>query len=192
MSHPPLYLIRQETPQDHKAVFELIEEAFRELVVSDHQEQFLVERLRLSQTHFVPQLSLVAHTLDGEIIGHILLTKCHILQPRDRLHQRIESLALAPLSVKPTFQRKGIGAALVHEAHSIATQLGFTSVVVVGHPDYYPKFGYRPAKQFGIAFPFEVPDECGMVIELQSGALKECRGGIVEYAPEFQIGENKE
>ncbi|KAG2385603.1 hypothetical protein C9374_003418 [Naegleria lovaniensis] len=181
MSQLPQFLIRQETPQDHQAVFELIEEAFRDLEVSDHQEQFLVERLRFSPSHFIPQLSLVAHTLDGQIIGHILLTKCHINYTNDRL----ESLALAPLSVKPGYQRKGIGAALIKEAHKIATELGFTSVIVVGHAEYYPKFGYQPTKQFGITFPFEVPDECGMVIELQKGALKS--GGIVEYAPEFQL-----
>ena len=171
-------VIRIETQYDYEEVFELIEEAFRNEEYSDHTEQFLVQRLRKS-TSFIPQLSLVAE-LDKKIVGHILLTKIKIRNNQ----QTFDSLALAPVSVLPSYQNKGIGAQLIHVAHQKAKSLGFKSIVLVGHKDYYPKFGYTQADQFSITLPFDAPKENCMVIELEKDALKEVNG-TVEYPKEF-------
>ena len=170
--------IRQEKPSDHKAVFELIASAFETEKFSDHKEQFLVERLRKSNA-FIPELSLVSE-YENKIVGHVLLTNLKIINALNQF----ESLALAPVSVHPVFQQKGIGGKLIKEAHRRAKELGYQSIVLLGHENYYPKFGYQRADLFGIEFPFDVPKENCMAIELTSGALKEVNG-MVEYPKEF-------
>lgn len=156
----------------------MIEDAFREEVYSDHREQFLVERLRKSEA-FVPELSLVA-TISENIVGHILLTRISIKGE----FEEVPSLALAPVTVLPEFQGKGIGTALINAAHKIAANLGFESIILFGHPDYYPKFGYQIASKFGIKLPFEAPDEACMALELRKDSLKYVLG-IVIYPKEF-------
>lgn len=170
--------IRKEKPEDYSSVFELIEKAFRNEKYSDHQEHFLVERLRKSKA-FVPELSLVA-VVDNTIVGHILLTEIVIKTAENK----IKSLALAPVSVLPEFQGKGIGGKLIQTAHQIARDLGYQSIILLGHEKYYPKFGYRLAEEFGITLPFDVPKENCMAIELQLNALKNIHGEVV-YPKEF-------
>lgn len=172
------YSIRKEIPSDHEAVFKVIEDAFRDEEYSDHQEQFLVERLRKSEA-FVPELSLVA-TIDSRIVGHILLTKISIKGEV----QEVPSLALAPVSVLSKFQGKGIGSLLIRTAHEIAAKLGFESVILLGHPEYYPRFGYQTASKFGIRLAFEAPDEACMALELRRGSLKRVSGTVI-YPKEF-------
>ena len=173
--------IRQESPQDHTNVYKLIREAFASVEESDHSEQDLVERLRHSSS-FIPELSLVAETGRGELVGHILLTRIHIINDA----QAFPSLAVAPLSVLPSCQRQGIGSALIREAHRRAAALGYDSAVLLGHPGYYPRFGYLPAHRFGIRFPIDAPVDCCMVIELQPDGLKGVQGRV-EYDPVFGI-----
>ncbi|MBT30161.1 MAG: GNAT family N-acetyltransferase [Thalassobius sp.] len=170
--------IRQEITEDHKAVFELIEKAFKDEVYSDHTEQFLVERLRMSKA-FEPALSIVAE-VDNKIVGHILLTKVKIKNGDDEF----DSLALTPVSVLPDYQRKGVGRKLIEQAHQKAKELDFKSVLVLGHEAYYPKFGYQQANNFGIKFPFDVPPENCMAIELVENVLSGV-SGTVEYPEEF-------
>ncbi len=171
--------IRKEESKDYKEVFNLIKSAFENEEYSDHTEQFLVERLRNSDA-FVPELSMVAE-MNGEIAGYILLTKIKIIN--DHTEGTI-SLALAPVAVLPTYQRKGIGGALINAAHQKAKELGFGSVIVLGHTKYYPRFGYEMTNKYGIKLPFEVPDENCMLIELTENALKDVKG-IVKYSKEF-------
>ena len=171
-------IIRKETPKDHKVVFSLTEEAFRDLKFSNHDEQFLVERLRNSEA-FIPELSLVAE-LDGKVVGHIMLTKMTI-RNNDKGYP---TLGLGPVSVLPAFQCRGIGSRLIKEAHRIAQDMCYETVVLIGHPNYYPRFGYRVADNYGISFPFEAPAECCMVAELVPGAL-EGVSGLVEHPKEF-------
>lgn len=172
--------IRQEKKEDYLAVFNLITQAFEKEEMSDHQEQYLVERLRKSEA-FIPQLSLVA-VLKGQIIGHILLSKIQIKNDSETF----ESLALAPVSVLPGFQHKGIGGNLIRKAHAVARDLGFGSVVLLGHADYYPKFGYFRAADFGISLPFEVPSENCLAIELFPNSLEFVTGMVVYPAEFFQ------
>ena len=172
------FKIRQEQEKDYKAVSELIELAFRNMEESDHREHYLVDRLRESDA-FVPELSLVAEA-DGEIIGHILMTKVEIVSD----DKTVTSLGLAPVSVLPKYQGKGIGGALIRAAHERAAELGYGSAVLLGHKDYYPRFGYKKAIDFGIGFPFDVPAEYCMATELLPGGLKEVHG-MVKYSKPF-------
>ena len=167
--------IRQETSGDTSAVFEVVRSAFEHARPSDHDEHHLVERLRKSSA-FVPELSLVAES-DGRVAGHILFTEIRIADTTQ--------LALAPLSVVPSLQRMGIGGQLIREGHRIAKEMGYTFSVVLGYPDYYPRFGYRPASAFGIRAPFEVPDEVYMALNLQGTDGK--LDGVAIYPPEFGI-----
>jgi len=170
--------IRQEQPADYPFVFNLIEAAFKTMKYSNHTEHFLVERLRKSEA-FIPELSLVAVN-DSQIVGHILLSIVKI-KNEDSI---FESLSLAPVSVLPEFQRKGIGGQLIKASHQLAKALGYKSVILLGHKDYYPRFGYLRADSFGIELPFDSPKENCMAIELVENGLKKVNG-MVEYPKAF-------
>lgn len=165
--------LRQENKNDFQSVFQLIEKAFEKEEYSDHKEQFLVERLRKSDA-FIPELSIVAE-LDGKIVGHILFTKLKIKNDLNSF----ESLALAPVSVLPEFQEKGIGSKLILYGHEIAKDLGYKSVILLGHQDYYPRFGYEVCEKYNIKMPFDVPAENCMVIALTEDGLKDVNGEVV-------------
>jgi predicted N-acetyltransferase YhbS len=167
-------LFRQENKDDYAAVFNLIQRAFEKEEMSDHSEQYLVERLRNSEA-FIPELSIVAE-INQNIAGHILLTRIKVINNKN---EEFESLALAPVSVLPEYQSKGIGGKLIETAHKKAKELGFGSVILLGHENYYPRFGYEIAKKYGIKLPFEVPDENCMAIELIKGALEGIEGTVV-------------
>ncbi len=124
-------------------------------------------------------MSLVAE-LDNEIVGHILFYPITIRSDT----AKFQSLSLGPMAVTPALQRKGIGSRLVIRGFEAAIKLGHTSVMVVGHPEYYPKFGFKPASQWNIQVPFEVPDDAFLALELAEGELEEKRG-TVEYPEEF-------
>ncbi|MGB0930007.1 MAG: GNAT family N-acetyltransferase [Chitinophagales bacterium] len=170
--------IRQEIPSDYPAVFNIVEAAFKTLEVSDQTEHFLVERLRKSES-FIPELSLIAEK-EGEIVGHILLTKIKI----NKDHESFDSLTLAPVSVKPDFQNQGIGGQLILAAHKIAKELGYKSVVLLGHAHYYPRFGYEWTSKYGIELPFKAAEQNCMIVELVEGGLKGV-SGVVEYDKAF-------
>ncbi len=172
------WIIRQELAGDKDKVAEVIRRAFHDVPQSDQTETELVDRLRSSEA-FIPELSLVA-VWNAKIVGHVLLTRIWI----DCHSATFDSLALAPVSVLPEFQKRGIGGSLIQRAHDIARKKGFKSVALVGHAGYYPKFGYRRASQFRISFPFEVPDENAMMVELIPGGLAGV-SGIVRYPGEF-------
>jgi predicted N-acetyltransferase YhbS len=120
---------------------------------------------------YVPHLSLVAR-LGGRLVGHIMFTRLYI----DGAWQ---SLTLAPLSVLPQYQGRGVGRLLIEEGHRLAADLGFVASVLVGHADYYPRFGYRRLSEFAFTIPFSAPPECSMVKELVDGALGRARGEAV-------------
>lgn len=167
--------IRQETKADHADVYEVVKTAFSTAERSDGSEQDLVTALRGSAA-FVPELSLVAE-MDGKIVGHILFTRADV--------GGHPVLALAPLSVLPQYQRRGVGLALMAEGHRIAEELGFDYSVVLGHPAYYPKAGYRPASGFGIKAPFDVPDENFMALKINPAA--EDVRGTIQYDAAFEL-----
>ena len=170
--------IRVEQELDYKIVEDVIENAFLNAELTDNQEHNLVNRLRKS-SEFIPELSLVAE-IDNKIVGHILFTKINIESNKGSF----ESLALAPLSVLLDYQNKGIGKALINYGLEVAKNLGYESVVVLGHENYYPKFGFKKASEFDIKPPFEVPDEAFMALELNENGLKNV-SGVVKYSNAF-------
>lgn len=167
-------VIREETPADVPVVYELNKAAF-----DQELEAHLVDLLRHSEA-FIPGLSLVA-TLDDQVVGHILFTRIRIKDPQGN---EFESLALAPMAVAPKLQNKGIGGQLINSGLAKARTLGYTSVIVLGHEHYYPRFGFAPANRWNILPPFEVPENVFMAIELVEGGLKGV-SGTVEYPKEF-------
>lgn len=166
-------LIRQETFSDFKDVYALITEAFSTAEHADGNEQDLVVALRKGNA-FIPELSLVAET-DKKLAGHILFTKAKV--------KNDTVLVLAPLSIKPQYQKQGIGTALILEGHRIAKELGYQYALVLGSATYYSRVGYIPAEQIGIEVPDGIPSENFMAIKLQENA-KTIRG-VVTYAKEF-------
>jgi putative acetyltransferase len=139
-----------------------------------------VEALR-NNPRFLPGLSLVA-TCGGDVVGHILFFPIDIVTPGGR----IESLSLAPLAVHPDFQAKGIGGMLTESGTKAARDMGFESIICMGHPGYYPRFGFRPASRWSIKPPMEAPDEAFMALELVEGSL-EGKAGVVEYPREYDV-----
>lgn len=163
--------IRREAPEDIDAIRQVNEQAFGRAVEAD-----LVDQLR---NRGVLTISLVA-VQDGEIIGHIAFNPVTV----ESGPASFGAITLAPLAVLPAHQRQGIGSQLVRAGLEECRQLGHEIVVVVGHPNYYPRFGFAPGKPMGIGCEFEAPDEAWMVLELREGALAG-RDGTVKFQPEF-------
>ena len=167
-------LIRNEKPGDYPGIKKVNDLAF-----GQPNEGVLIEKLR-ENSAFIKELSLIAE-LDGKIIGHILFFPIWIRKDQNKYR----SLALAPMSVMPEYQKKGIGSQLIIKGIETTRDQGFKSIIVLGHEFYYPKFGFAPASQWNIKAPFDVPDEVFMALELIPGRL-EGVSGIVEYPKEFE------
>lgn len=167
--------IRQETPSDYQQVEELITLAFNGSPHSDGQEADLVRRLRQDPAYH-PKFSLIA-TDEKEMVGHVLLTEIKVEKSR--------ALALAPLSVHPLYQRKGIGRQLLLEAENVAKKERYDTIIILGDPAYYSRFGYQTASDHGIKPPFEVDNQYFMVKFLEEKA--EQVRGLVTYPSVFGI-----
>jgi predicted N-acetyltransferase YhbS len=182
--------VRTETTEDYAQTEAVVEMAFRAASHSSQSEHVLVKDLRQCQAAFVPELSFVATVGAGDdrkVVGHVMLTRVRIVVEAFDAGEHSSSLilALAPLSVVPDMQRKGVGKLLVTAAHNAARDMGFSAVIILGDPEYYSRFGYSALSRHGIKLPFSVPDEFCMGIELVDGALGGLQGGIVEYSPPF-------
>ena len=146
--------IRPETPHDFPAVYAVHAAAF-----GQQTEARLVEAIRQSPG-FIPQLSLVAE-YKSSVIGHALFSPVTIRTKRGP----VAALALAPMAVWPEHQKKGVGSQLVREGLEACRRLEHRLVVVIGHPDFYPRFGFRPARSRGLEPPHDVPDNAFLVWE---------------------------
>lgn len=171
-----MVIIRPEKKEDYAAVYEVNQLAFEQ-----EDEAVLVQKIRNSE-NFFPELSLVA-VKDGRIVGHILFSPVLIKSQKEA----VQAIALAPMAVHPEFQNQGIGAALVRQGLEECKRLGHKIVIVVGHPTYYPRFGFSSAKAKGLEAPFSIPDEAFLVLELIPGVLKGIKGRV-EYPPAFTEG----
>ena len=138
-------------------------------------EADLVDRLRERANPFI---SLVADD-GGSIVGHILFTPVTLSG-----HANLRLLGLAPMAVVPSAQRRGIGSALVCAGLERCRKEGAAAVVVLGHPAYYPRFGFSAASGFGIRSEYDVPDEAFMALELEAGSLRG-RTGTIRYHDAF-------
>lgn len=166
--------IRRETEADAAGVRGVLIDAF-----GQPDEADLVDALRRGAA-FVPELSLVAEA-GSSVVGHILFTRLFV-----RGAERRPGLALAPMAVSKPFQRLGIGGELIRAGLRASRERDEPFVVVLGHPEYYPRFGFERASRFGIRASLEVPDEALMAMELRQGGLGGV-SGVVEWAPEFGI-----
>jgi predicted N-acetyltransferase YhbS len=169
--------LRVERPEDFRKVEELTREAF--WINTDHRpyidEHYLVHKLRKTSA-FVPELAYVAE-IHGTLVGNIMYSKARIVTPEGEEH---EVLTFGPLSVLPEFQGIGVGKALVLRTFEEAKKLGFRVVVIFGHPDYYPRFGFRRAGDLGITTSQGHTFPAFMVRELVEGALEGIRGRFFE------------
>ena len=164
--------IRSEKFEDEEEIYQINQLAFKR-----HDESKLIDNIRATDA-FIPELSLIAEK-NNIIVGHILFSHIHIISRKEW-----PSLALAPMAVLPAYQKKGIGSALIQEGLKRARAMGYPSVIVLGHKEYYPKFGFEKASKWGIKCPFEVPDESFMAKELFTAALDGKRG-VVKYSEVF-------
>ncbi|PTM57845.1 GNAT family N-acetyltransferase [Desmospora activa] len=160
--------IREEKSIDLRKIKEINDLAF-----GRETESNIVDAIRKSP-HFIPQLSLIAETGDGEVVGHILFSIISI-QTKE---ESVKSLVLAPMAITPKYQSQGVGSTLIREGLNRCGKMGFKHVVVLGHPNYYPRFGFIPAITKGIKAPFEVPNETFMVCELKKNSLEKVHGTV--------------
>jgi putative acetyltransferase len=165
--------IRTESPADYGIIREINTLAFGRPI-----EGQLVDQLR-EMPDFIADLSLVAEW-NGRPVGHLLISPARIHAPEGP----IPILNLAPVAVLPEFQNRGIGSALMRHALETCRRFEYGIVIVVGHAEYYPRFGFLPARRHGIEAPFPVPDEAFMVYEVHPGALGKI-SGTIEYPPPF-------
>ena len=164
-------LIRPESAADSIGIRRLLEAAF-----DTPAEACLVEALRSKAN---PYISLVAMAA-GRTVGNIVFTPVRL--DADSGGARVAGLA--PLAVLPERQRQGIGGRLIEEGIARCWVASFDAIVVLGHPEYYPRFGFKPAHEFGLECEFEAPPEAFMALELRTGALNEA-AGVTRFHPAF-------
>jgi putative acetyltransferase len=151
-----------------------------ESAFESHVEVDIVDALRQQEPTIV---SLVAER-DEAVVGHIMFSPVTLSE-----HPGFRIMGLAPMAVTPPRQRGGIGSALVRAGLERCRELGFGAVAVLGHPEYYPRFGFVPAKSFGIVCEYDVPDEAFMILELRPGFL-DGASGVIRYHEAFRNVEN--
>lgn len=161
--------IRAEAEDDVRAVHEVNTSAF-----GSPQEARLVDALRMAAQ---PLVSLVAEK-DGAVVGHILFTPVTLADSSDLI------MGLAPMAVMPDFQGSGIGSSLVRAGLERCKELGAGAAVVLGHPEYYPRFGFVPAARFDLRCEYDISPEAFMAVELRPGALRGV-SGTVRYHTAF-------
>jgi putative acetyltransferase len=166
-SAKPQIEVRDERPGDVAAIHDVNRRAF-----AQDQEANIVDALRANGGAL---LSLVA-TLDGEVVGHIMYSPLTVVEAT--------GAALGPMAVVPERQRQGIGSRLVEEGNRRLAQAGCPFVVVLGHAEFYPRFGFKPASRFGITCEWTVPDDVFMALMLGDGKAPGI-GGLARYRGEF-------
>jgi len=162
--------IRAEKKSDAAAIHEVNRLAFGQVA-----EANLVDLLRAKYDGLI---SLVAEE-GGRVVGHALWSPVTIEG------SSLKGMGLGPLAVLPEYQKKGIGTSLAEAGLDACRKNGYDFALVLGHPDYYPRFGFVPASKFNLKCEYEVPDEAFMVMELRHGALQGV-SGVVRYLPEFK------
>lgn len=163
-------VIRDERSDDVATISRIHEDAFE-----TQAEARLVELLR---NELAVRVSLVAQ-LGGAVVGHVLFTPVTLAGRADPL-----VLALGPVAVASSYRRQGIGQQLCRSGIQRCRELGVAGVVVLGHPEYYPRFGFVPSTRFGVDSDYDVPPEVFMALELTPGAFAD--GGRIEYHPLFR------
>ena len=159
--------IREERPSDIPAILDLNKCAF-----GQDQEANIVDALR---SNGGASLSLVA-TLNDRVVGHIMYSPVELGQ--------LTGAGLGPMAVLPEHQRQGVGGKLIEAGNRQLQDAGSPFIVVVGHPDYYPRFGFRPASPLGITCEWDVPDNVFLVLVLDPEKTQGV-AGMAKYRHEF-------
>jgi len=160
--------IREERSDDVAAVREVNRRAF-----GQDQESNIVDALR---TNGAALLSLVA-TVNGQVAGHIMYSPLTVAE-------NVLGVALGPMAVVPEYQRQGIGTQLIEAGNRKIKDAGYPFIIVVGHAEYYPRFGFRPANEYGIRCEWDVPDDVFMLLVLDQAKM-EGVSGLAKYRHEF-------
>ena len=156
--------IREAKTSDYNEIYNLVKTAFLTAQVSDGSEQDFVYELR-KREGYIPSLELVMEE-QNELVGHGIDGISH-------------GLLVAPLCVKKEYRNQKVGSRLMEEAMKRALQLGYTSLFLVGNPEYYHRFGFRSTRSYGIENRSEIPDEFVMAVELVENVLTKCGGYVV-------------
>jgi putative acetyltransferase len=164
--------VRPESNEDFRAIDVVHISAF-----GGEAEAQLVSTLRESAT-YNKELSLVAE-LGGRIVGHVLLTRVPLRRDGEEKHV----LALGPMSVVPSQSHRGIGSKLIQASIMLAKEKGYGTIVVLGHPEYYRRFGFVMAKDQGVSCNLPAPEDALTVMEIVDGNL--AGGGHIEYPEPF-------
>jgi putative acetyltransferase len=171
-----MLIIRRETEADWNDVCEVNERAF-----GRPDEADLVDKLREANA---VTLSLVG-VLDGRIIAHVLFSPVVLEMDGGRTAKSSGfGVGLGPVAVLPEYQNQGFGSQLIWEGIRQCREVGHGFMVVLGHPEYYPRFGFQPSVELGIRSQFDVPSEVFMVMEFKPEALHD-KKGLIKYRPEF-------
>jgi len=163
--------IREEQPSDKDKIWDVNSEAF-----DTDAEANLVNALRSSTCTCI---SLVAET-EENVLGHILFTPVELTGNENTLNL----MGLAPMAVLSQYQNRGIGSELVKAGLQHCQLMGYDAVVVLGHPEYYPRFGFVPSVKYCIRSEYEVPDDVFMILELEPGVLRGHKG-VIKYHEAF-------
>jgi putative acetyltransferase len=163
--------IREEQLQDIEAISKLNVRAF-----GQPQEAELVDRMRQVCNDL---LSMVAMMSD-QVVGHILFSPASI----EGLERTVQGMALAPMAVLPEFQRQGIGSELVRAGIEQLQERQCPFIIVLGHAEYYPRFGFESASNYGIRCEWDVPDEAFMILILKENDMSGITG-VARYRPEY-------
>ncbi|MFH0917060.1 MAG: N-acetyltransferase [bacterium] len=181
LSIPIPVRVRLEEPGDVEAIRRINELAFGGVTEAD-----VVDVLRgagavaLSMVAVADGDAIGGAAADGEVVGHALFSPVTI----DSGRVRTSALGLGPMAVRPDLQRRGVGTVLIDCCLEHLRAAGYEAVVVVGHPAYYPRFGFLPASKWALRWEADVSDEAFMALELRAGALSGV-SGAVRYRPEF-------
>jgi len=168
-------IIRRTREKDLFNTLNLTREAFWNIHIPGCDEHLVLHNLRHSNS-YIGELDLVA-IVENEIIGHIISTKAKIT---DSQNKEFEVLCVGPLSVLPEFQKKGIGSALLNESIKLARELRFSSMILYGYPEYYHRFGFRNAREYGITTKEGQNFEPFMALELLPNGLDNVTGKFYE------------
>lgn len=167
--------IRLEQSDDVESIWQINTSAF-----ATNAEARLVNLIRDSDCECISLVAEIDSDKGSIIVGHILFSPVELSHNRTN----IKLMGLAPMAVTPEYQKQHIGSMLVKAGLEQCKMRGYDAVVVLGHPSYYPRFGFVPASRFNLQSEYDVPDEVFMAIELNSGAL-ENNDGVIRYHPAF-------
>ena len=171
-------ILRREKKADWKTVEQITYRAFLNAPSTgqddDGTEALLAQKLR-SRDSFVPELDYVAE-LDGSVIGNIMYTRSKVVNDAGG---EWETLTFGPISVLPKYQKQKVGSALILKTFAVARELGYRAVLIFGYESYYPRFGFKPASEYGITTEDGQNFPAFMALPLYDGALDGVSGRLI-------------